>query len=112
MILDHVEPARSRRQPGDPVHPNHREGSGNGWRRPRGPPCSAFVRWHTARAHVLRDLKVLTDPEGKATNQRPRLGPPEVSAEWAVVALAEHLLPEPTAGGDTEAVCRALPAAV
>ena len=65
-----------------------------------------------ARAHVLCDIKVLTYPEGKATNQRPRLGPPEVSTEWAVVALAEHLRPEPTAGGDAEAVCLTLPAAV
>ena len=64
------------------------------------------------RAHVLGDIKVLTNPEGKATNQRPRLGPPEVPAEWAVVALAEHLRPEPTACGNAEAVRLALPAAV
>ncbi len=34
-----------------------------------------------ASAHVLGDIKVLTDPEGKATNQRPRLGPPDSESE-------------------------------
>ncbi len=44
------------------------------------------------RAHALSNIKVLTDPGGKAGNRRPRLRPPEVLAEWAVVtvALAEH----------------------
>jgi hypothetical protein len=29
-----------------PIIPPRREGSGRGWRSPRGPQCSALVRWH------------------------------------------------------------------
>ena len=39
----------------------------------------------------------------RTTNQRPRLGPPEVSAAggWAVVALTEHLRPQSAVGSPT-----------
>ena len=73
------------------------------------------MRWllaRLARAHVLGDIDVLTHPESEAAHQRPRLGPPEVSPERAVVALAEHLCAQPTAGRDAEAVRLTLPAAV
>ena len=65
-----------------------------------------------ATSHVLGDIDVLTHPKGEATHQRPRLGAPEVSPERAVVALAENLRAQPTAGGDAEAVRRTLPTAV
>ena len=66
-----------------PIIPPRRDGSGRGWRSPRGPRCSALVRWQ-----VLGDVDVLTHPEDEASNQGPRLGSPEVPPERTVVALA------------------------
>jgi len=65
-----------------------------------------------ARSHVLGDINVLAHPKGEAAHQRPRLGPPEVSPERAIVALAKNLRAQPAAGGDAEAVRLTLPAAV
>ena len=65
-----------------------------------------------ARAHVFGDVDVLANPEGEAPYQRPRLGAPEVSTKWPVMALAKHLCPQSAAGGDAEAVKLALPATV
>ena len=65
-----------------------------------------------ARAHVLGDVDVLARPEGEAPHQRPRLGPPEVSPERAVAALAESLRVQSAAGEDAEPVRRALAAAI
>jgi hypothetical protein len=64
-----------------------------------------------ARRHVLGDLDVLAHPKGEAPYQRSCFGAFEVSPERAVVALAEHLRPQPATGGDAESVSLALPAA-
>jgi hypothetical protein len=55
-----------------------------------------------ARADVLSDVEVLADPEGEATNQRPRLGPPEVPPDRPIMALAQHLSPQATTHGDEQ----------
>ena len=65
-----------------------------------------------ARAHVLGDVDVLAHPEREASHQRPRLGPPEVSPEGPVVALAKNLRAQSAAGRDAEAVRLTLPAAI
>ncbi len=53
---------------------------------------AAVLRFHPlarlARADILGDVEVLPDPQGEATNQRPRLGPPEVPPDRPIVALA------------------------
>ena len=116
ILLNHVEPGLRRRQPGDPVHPNHpaaprgeRQGIEEATR-------FAVLRLgplaRLARAYVLRHVDVLPHPEGQASNQRSRLGPAEVPAEWAVVALAENLRPQVATRRDAQPVCRALAAAV
>ena len=51
------------------------------------------------RSHVLRHVDVLAHPKGEAADQRPRLDPPEVSAQRAMVELAQHLCTQPAAGG-------------
>ena len=116
MVLNHVETSRRRRQPGDPVHPDHPappRWQGQGVEEPtRAAVFRLGALARLARAHVLGDIDVLTHPESEAAYQRPRLGPPEVSPERAVVALAEHLCAQPSAGGDAEAVRLTLPAAV
>ena len=80
------------------------------------PPWAAMLRLDTlaplARPHVLGNLDVLAHPKGEAPYQRSCFGAPEVSPERAVVALAEHLRPQPATGGDAESVSLALPAAV
>ena len=86
-----------------------RGNSGKGWRSPRGPPCSALVRWHTWHE---RDVAILAHLQGGAPNQRPRLGAPKVSLGRAVMADAEHPRAQPAAGGDAEAVRTALSSAV
>jgi hypothetical protein len=65
-----------------------------------------------ARAYVLCHVAILPYPEGKATHQRPSLGPPEVSAKRPIVALAENLRPQVATRRDAQPVCRALAAAV
>jgi hypothetical protein len=65
-----------------------------------------------ARPHALGDLDVLAHPKGEAPYQRSCFGAPEVSPERSVVALAEHLRPQPATGGGAESVSLALPAAV
>ena len=64
------------------------------------------------RAHVLGDVDVLSNPQGEVPHQRPRLSPPEVPLDWAVMAVAGHMGAQPAAGGDAEAVRSALFAAV
>ena len=44
-----------------------------------------------ARRTYSATLRSCSPPEGEAPLQRPRLGPPEVSPERAVVALAEQV---------------------
>ena len=71
-----------------------------------------MLRFHPlaslARADILGDVEVLPDPEGKATNQRSRLGPPEVPPDRPIVALAQHLSPQAPARGDAQPVHCAL----
>ena len=85
VVLNHVEPALRRRQPSDPVHPNHpaaprgeRQGVEEATR-------SAMLRLgplaRLAHAQVLGNVLVLPHPEGEAANERPRLGPSEVPPE-------------------------------
>jgi len=45
-----------------------------------------------AGADIFGYVEVLAHPEGKAAHQRPRLGPPKVAAQWAIVALMKNLL--------------------
>ena len=65
-----------------------------------------------ACAHVLGHVAILPHPEGEATHQRPRLGPPEVPAKRPIVALAENLRPQVAARRNAQPVCRALATAV
>jgi hypothetical protein len=113
VVLNHVEPALRRRQPGDPAYPNHpaavrgkRQGMEEATR-------SAMLRLgplaRLARAHVLRHVDILDHPEGQASHQRPRLGPTEVSAERPIVALAKHLRAQPAARRDAQPVHGTLP---
>jgi hypothetical protein len=62
-----------------------------------------------ARAHVLCHVDVLPHPEGQAPNQQACLAPAEVSAKWAVMALAHHLRTQPATHWDAEPVRFALP---
>ena len=64
------------------------------------------------RAHILCHVDVLAYPESKAADQRAGLGPPEVSAPRAIMALALHLCAQPATGGDAEAISLTMPAAV
>ena len=57
-----------------------------------------------ARADILGDVDILACPEGKTPYQRPRLGPPEVPSEGAVVAFTKDLGAKPPACGDTKPV--------
>ncbi len=43
---------------------------------------------------------------------RPSLGQPEMPPKRPVVAITEHLRPQPSAGGDAQPVCYALTSAV
>ena len=60
------------------------------------------------RAHILRHIDVLAYPKSKVADQRAGLGPPEVSAQRAIMALAQHLCAQPAAGGDAEAITGSL----
>jgi hypothetical protein len=116
VVLNHVKPRRRRRQPGDPVYPDHPAPPGSKLQGVEKPPWAAMLRLGTlarlARPHVLGDLDVLAHPKGEAPYQRSCFGAPEVSPKRAVVALAEHLRPQPATGGDAESVGLALPPAV
>ncbi len=102
-VLDRAEPARRRRQPGDPVHPEHP--APPRWQRQgvEEPARAAVLGFgalaRLARSHVLGDIDVLAHPKGEAKNQRPGPGSPQVPPERAVVTLAEHLRAQPPAGG-------------
>ncbi len=61
-----------------------------------------------AGPHILCYLRILPNPEGKATYQRPRLGPPKVAAERAIVALAKDLCAQAATLRDAQAICLAL----
>ena len=65
---------------------------------------AAVVRFRTlarlAGAHVLGDVDILSHPEGKAAHQRPRLRPPKVTTQRAIMTLPKHLLPQVSARGD------------
>ena len=108
VILDHVEPALRRRQSGDPVHPNHPAPPRGKWQGMEEAAWAAVLRFHPlarlARADILGDVKVLPHPEGKATNQRPRLGPSKVPPDRPIMALAQHLGPQAPARRDAQPV--------
>ncbi len=67
-----------------------------------------------ARAHILGNVDGLrlAHPEGEPQHQRHRLGAAEVAPKWPVVAFAQHLRAQSTAGGDAEAVRLTLSTAV
>jgi hypothetical protein len=92
-----------------PIIPPRREGSGRDGKETA---WAAVLRFHPlaslARADILGDVEVLPDPEGTATNQRSRLGPPEVPPDRPIVALAQHLSPQAPARGDAQPVRCAL----
>jgi hypothetical protein len=66
-------------------------------------PLACFARAHVVQ-DVLSHVDVLPHPEGQAPNQRAHLGQAEVSAEWAVMALAQHLRTQPATRWDAEPV--------
>jgi hypothetical protein len=104
MVLDHVKSASRRRKASDPIDPNHATTSRREWQRVKKPARAAVLRLdplaRLARANVLGDVDLLSHPESEATDQRPRLGSPEMPAEWAVVALAQYLRSQTSARGD------------
>ncbi len=89
--LNHVEPALRRRHPGDqstPIIPRHCEGSCRGWRGPRGPPCSALVRWHVWHVRTYSAMST-SCPTQKAKR---RTSDP-VLAQQSVLRAARHGTP-------------------
>ena len=111
VVLDHVEARGRRRQPGDPVHPDHPAAPR---RRRQGidkPVRAAVLRLgalaRLARAHrdVVGDVDVLAHPQG----QRPGLG--KVPPERAVV-VTRGAPARAAAGGDAEPVCLTLDVAI
>jgi hypothetical protein len=99
VILDHVVPALSRRlQYCNPNHSYHPAGKRQGMEETARAAVLLFRPLaRLARAYILGDVDVLPDPEGEATNQQPRLGPPEVPPDRLIVALALpcRVAPEP-----------------
>ena len=94
-----------------PIIPPRRDGSGRGWRSPRGPPCSTLCAGTSGTsARTLRRRRP-SPPRGRHAAP--------ATPSWlarspcrAVVALAEHLHALPAAGGDAEPVRLALAAAI
>ncbi len=109
VVLNHVEPALRRRQPGDPVHPNHPAAARGKLQGMEEATRSAVLCLgplaRLARAHVLRHVDILA----QASHQRPRIGLAEVSAERPIVTLAKHLRAQPAARWDAQPVHGTLP---
>ena len=96
-----------------PIIPPLRDGNGTGC---SNPPRAAVLFLgalaRLTRARILRHVDVLAYPNSKVADQQARLGPPEVSAQLAIVALAQPLCTQPAAGGDAEAISLTLSTAV
>ncbi len=116
VVLDHVEPARRRRQACNPVHPDHPAPQGGERQGMDQPARAAVLSLHPlarlARADILDHIVILPHPEGEAAYQRPSLGPTEVSSKRPVVTLAQNLCSQPAAGGNAQPVGRTLPPTV
>ena len=97
------------RDPSDPatlptlIIPPRRQGSGRGWRSPRGPPCSALVRWHVwhERTYSTTSTSWLTHKARRRTSD-PVLARPKCPRERAVMPVAEHLCAQAAASGDPQ----------
>jgi hypothetical protein len=72
MGLDHVKAPLGRRQPGNPVHPNHPTPTRREGQRMEEAARAAVFRLGPlaglARAYVLGNVNVLSHPEGEAAN--------------------------------------------